>query len=124
MLKILLFIIFSPLLLVFYFGYCMFYIVGYTFYLLIKLFMLIISFILNICGIKRNVRPISFPKVNFSNKKRNTKHQSYSEFDRESELWGLSEEDKKIAKQERMSPAEFIEAEERDDDVLDTDEWK
>lgn len=45
------------------------------------------------------------------------------EFEREAKLWGLSEEDKRIAKQERMSPADFIEAEERDDDELYTDEW-
>lgn len=46
-----------------------------------------------------------------------------NEFEREAKLWGLSEEDKRIAKQERMSPADFIEAEERDDDELYTDEW-
>lgn len=44
------------------------------------------------------------------------------EFEKEAELWGLSEEDKRIAKEERMTPAEFIEAEERDDDELFTDE--
>lgn len=43
-------------------------------------------------------------------------------FEKEAELWGLSEEDKRIAKEERMTPAEFIEAEERDDDELFTDE--
>jgi len=37
---------------------------------------------------------------------------------------GLSEEDKRIAKEERMSPADFVEAEERDDDELITDEWE
>lgn len=46
------------------------------------------------------------------------------EFEREAKLWGLSEEDKRIAKEERMSPADFIEAEERDDDELVTDEWE
>lgn len=44
------------------------------------------------------------------------------EFEKEAELLGLSEEDKRIAKEERMTPAEFIEAEERDDDELFTDE--
>jgi len=48
---------------------------------------------------------------------------SNDNFEKESKLWGLSDEDKKIAKQERMSPADFIEAEERDDDELFTDEW-
>lgn len=43
-------------------------------------------------------------------------------FEKEAELLGLSEEDKRIAKEERMTPAEFIEAEERDDDELFTDE--
>lgn len=32
--------------------------------------------------------------------------------------------DKRITKEERMSPADFIEAEERDDDELITDEWE
>ena len=31
---------------------------------------------------------------------------------------------KKMAKEERMSPADFVEAEERDDDELITDEWE
>lgn len=44
------------------------------------------------------------------------------EFEKEAELLGLSEEDKRIAKEERMTSAEFIEAEERDDDELFTDE--
>lgn len=46
------------------------------------------------------------------------------EFESEAKLWGLSEEDKKIAKKERMSPADYIEAEEYDDDNLDLDEWE
>ena len=37
-------------------------------------------------------------------------------------IWGLSKEDKKIARSERMSDADYIEAEERDDDNLDTDD--
>lgn len=47
-----------------------------------------------------------------------------SDFERESKLWGLSKEDKKSAKEERMSPADYIEAEEYDDDNLDLDEWE
>lgn len=43
-------------------------------------------------------------------------------FNREANLWGLSKEDRRIAKQERMSPADYIEAEERDDDNLDDDD--
>ena len=45
-------------------------------------------------------------------------------FEREADLWGLSEEDRRIAKEERMTPAEFIEAEEYDDDELLKDEWE
>lgn len=45
-----------------------------------------------------------------------------STFDKEADLWGLSKEDRKIAKQERMSPADYIEAEERNDDNLDYDD--
>ena len=37
-------------------------------------------------------------------------------------IWGLSKEDKKIAREERMSDADYIEAEERDDDNLDDDD--
>ena len=48
----------------------------------------------------------------------------YENFDKEAKLWGLSEEDKRIAKEERMTPADFVEAEERDDDELITDEWE
>ena len=43
------------------------------------------------------------------------------EFDKEARLWGLSKEDKKIAKEERMSPADYVEALENDDDELDED---
>ena len=37
-------------------------------------------------------------------------------------IWGLSKEDKKIAREERMTDADYIEAEERDDDNLDDDD--
>lgn len=46
------------------------------------------------------------------------------EFEKEAALWGLSKEERRIAKEERMTPAEFIEAEERTDDELLTDEWE
>ena len=56
----------------------------------------------------------------------NNKCTSYKEvkFNKEADLWGLSKEDRRIAKKERMSPADYIEAEERDDDELFTDEWE
>ena len=44
------------------------------------------------------------------------------EYDKENNIWHLSEEDKRIAKEERMTYADYIEAEERDDDNLDNDE--
>ena len=37
-------------------------------------------------------------------------------------ICGLSKEDKKIAREERMTDADYIEAEERDDDNLDDDD--
>ena len=52
------------------------------------------------------------------------KSNNESEFEREAKKWGLSKEDKRIAKEERMSPADYIEAEEYDDDNLDLDEWE
>ena len=83
--------------------------------------------------IKSNVS-YEFDNSNVWNKKNKTKNKmvkkykdkSYKdlEFDREADLWGLSKEDRRIAKEERMSPADFIEAEERDDDELLTDEWE
>jgi len=42
-------------------------------------------------------------------------------FDKEAKLYNMSKEDKKIAKEERMSPSDYIEAEENDDDNLDYD---
>lgn len=45
-------------------------------------------------------------------------------FDKEAKLWGLSKKDKKRAKEERMYPADYIEAEEYDDDNLELDEWE
>ena len=63
-------------------------------------------------------RILFFPfKIIFSNN-------NESDFERESKLWGLSKEDKRIAKEERMSQADYIEAEEYDDDELLLDEWE
>lgn len=76
--------------------------------------------------------PINYSNKNtsFSNnfnkikKPKNKISWSEEQFEREADLWGLSKEDRRIAKEERMSPADFIEAEERDDDELFTDEWE
>ena len=64
-------------------------------------------------------------KIN-SQTRDNNKYTSYKEvkFNKEADLWGLSKEDRRIARKERMSPADYIEAEERDDDELFTDEWE
>lgn len=73
------------------------------------------------------VREEVMPKnVKKEKKKEKTKKLSWKEeeFEREAKLWGLSEEDKQIAKAEGFTPADFVEAEERMDDILDTDEWE
>lgn len=49
------------------------------------------------------------------------KNKTY-EYDKNNNIWRLTEEEKRIAKEEKMTPAEYIEAEERDDDNLDFDE--
>ncbi len=43
-------------------------------------------------------------------------------YTRDNNIWGLSKKDKKVAREERMSDADYIEAEERDDDNLDYDD--
>lgn len=55
--------------------------------------------------------------------KQTFKHkQKTYEYDKENDIWHLTEEDKRIAKEERMSYADYIEAEEHDDDNLDNDD--
>ena len=58
-----------------------------------------------------------------SNSNKNKKSWKEKEFDKQADLWGLSKEDRRIAKQERMSPADYVEAEEYDDDELLKDDW-
>ena len=58
-----------------------------------------------------------------SNSNKNKKSWKEEEFNKQADLWGLSKEDRIIAKQERMSPADYIEAEESDDDELLKDDW-
>ena len=52
-----------------------------------------------------------------------TKNYNDESFEKEADKWGLSKKDRERAKEERMSPAEYIEAEERDDDDLDDDDY-
>ena len=47
----------------------------------------------------------SFKKTNVKSNKVVKRNYKDEEFDKEAKLWGLSEEDKRIAKEERMSPA-------------------
>lgn len=62
--------------------------------------------------------------INKNNNKEKEMSWEEKEFEREADLWGLSKEDRRIAKEERMSPAEFVEAEEYNDDELLLDEWE
>lgn len=105
--------------------------IGYFLYAVIMFFVWciqgIINFIIFLFSLfskKGSSRYVHFnlrvPSNNISNKKK--KYQEKSGFDKEADLWGLSKEDRIIAKEERMSPAEYVEAEERDNDDLDTDD--
>ena len=105
--------------------------IGYFLYAMIMFFVWciqgIINFIIFLFSLfskKGSSRYVHFnlrvPSNNISNKKK--KYQEKSDFDKEADLWGLSKEDRIIAKEERMSPAEYVEAEERDNDDLDTDD--
>ena len=96
---------------------------------IIQIIINIIKFIISLC-FKRKYRPSYTRLVSFgefkdkNNYKKKKKVNKKSEFDEEADLWGLSSEDRRIAKEERMSPADYIEAEESDDDELFTDEWE
>lgn len=121
MIKFLFYIIAFPFIFVFVMGYYMLYFIGYMCYLLIKFVIWLIQLIFGLFshgGVPSF--DIKSPKVKSYSKKK----VKQSSFDRQADFWGLSKEDRKIAKQERMSPADYIEAEERDDDELDTDEWE
>lgn len=132
--KTLLYILFFPIILLWYLIKNGFVVLYYTFILMIDMSKLACYLIIWLFQIiynifSKNKIHINFPESSFKETKvkpdktvkRNYKDE---EFEREAELWGLSEEDKRIAKEERMSPADFVEAEERDDDELITDEWE
>jgi len=115
-------------------GYLLMFI-GYFLYVMlicfvwfIQLVVYLVSFIFALFSHKKRYptyKPISFSDIKISSNKQSKKYkEKQSEFDREADLWGLSEEDRRIAKEERMSPADYVEAEERDDDELFTDEWE
>ena len=116
--KILLYILFFPLVLVWYIlkiGAIMFY---YIFILMIDMTKLVCNLIIwlfqtiyNIFSKKKihiNFPESSFKKTNVKSNKVVKRNYKDEEFDKEAKLWGLSEEDKRIAKEETMTPADFI----------------
>jgi cytochrome c biogenesis protein ResB len=104
-------LLFFPLIMAWYFIKFMFYI-----------FIAIIQCILGLLGVSTSKKSTSH-RTTTKYKKRNNKSKCINlEFDKEANLWGLSEEDRKRAKDERMSPADYIEAEERDNDELIDDD--
>lgn len=117
-----LYILFFPFIFMIWLGYIA---IRFMFELIIALFkglFYILKFIFG--GVSNRVGAVSTISNNRKKQKKNKNSYKDEEFDREADLWGLSKEERRIAKEERMSPADFIEAEERDDDVLDTDEWE
>ena len=87
--------------------------IALIFAIFIDIFRLIINLILGTSNKSKTKTP---SKQTFKHKQR-----TY-EYDQENDIWHLSKEDKRIAKSERMSYADYIEAEERDDDNLDNDD--
>lgn len=117
-----------PFYLMYYIVIASIYVIYYGFEILMYIVRRIIDLFAIIFG--KNITRINYKKSNKNysknvNKKRN-KDISWKEakFEEEADLWGLSKEDRRIAKEERMSPSDFVEAEERDDDELFTDEWE
>ena len=75
----------------------------------------------NISELIKDTSSLSSKKKNNNNYNKKTIIKE-SQFDKEAKLWELTKEDKRIAKEERLSPADYIEAEERDnDDLIDDD---
>lgn len=113
-----------------FFIYAIYYTFLISYYACVFVFRLIINIIAMIIGFTSSNNQNNYNShttyYNTSNKKnKKIKEASWKEknFEKESKLWGLSNEDKRIAKQERMSPADYIEAEEYDDDELLKDDW-
>ncbi len=124
-------LIFSPFIIVGYF----FKFIGYFMYAMlmcivwsIQIIVNFFKFIVSLFSKKKNntkyIKLFSIKDFRNNSFYKNKDNYSQSDFDMEADLWGLAEEDRKIAKRERMSPADFVEAEERNNDVLDTDEWE
>jgi len=73
----------------------------------------------NIPYIKRKNHTKYYPKKTTI---KNPKNNKTYEYDKKNNIWHLTKEDKRFAKEERMSYSDYIEAEERDDDDLDDDD--
>lgn len=108
-------------------GYLIYYGTMSLFYIGALIFNLIMILISIVTKKSFKVVDIKFANDNLS---KNTSRNVYktkskrSAFSKEADLYGLSLEDRKRAKEERMSPAEYIEAEEYDDDELLKDDWE
>ena len=119
---------------IFYFFAWPFYLMYYMFRIAFEIIKLIVIFVVKIIALFKETSKSNYSgtyNTGYSHTKNGSKakkNQKISwqdeEFKREADLWGLSQEDRRIAKEERMSPADFIEAEERDDDELFTNEWE
>ena len=113
--------------LAYYSGVAICYIVALIFHLIKG----IVNLILNKNGkkttnLKSNIEFVDygFEESKVNNKSNNKSYWFDNKFEKEADLWGLTKEDRRIAKEEGMSPADFIEAEEYDDDELFKDEWE
>jgi len=110
--------------------YLIYYSIVFSFYFfcfLVECFVCLYKCILSLFGVSFESYNKRSNKKSGNKKKRNKVIDvswEEKEFNKEADLWGLSKEDRRIAKEERMSPADYIEAEERDDDELVTDEWE
>ena len=78
---------------------------------MLKLIYYIIKFMFDIMLFPLRIIALAIPSFSKTSMKRG-----------DNNIWGLSKEDKRIAREERMSDADYIEAEERDDDNLDYDD--
>lgn len=94
----------------------MFYCMLFVLYSMYYICYLVISLII---GIITGKSVGTLKKFKFNNYKKTSWKED--EFEREANILELSKEDKRIAKEERMSPLDYIEAEENDDDELDED---
>lgn len=89
--------------------------IKFMFYVLYLMLIIPITFLSSFLNPNSNIDK-KVPTFNYKNNKQ-TKSKAKT-------IYNLSKEDQRIAKEERMSAADYIEAEEYDDDNLDKDEWQ